>query len=143
MAKVLAVCISEKKGERKHPVDSINVNASEGVVGDAHGEDPVRQISLLGNESVDKLRDRMPSLAPGDFAENILVEGLTLYELPVGTKLKVGETEMRITQIGKECHFGCEIRQLTGDCVMPREGVFAGVLVPGVIKAGDEITIIE
>jgi MOSC domain-containing protein YiiM len=143
MAKVLAVCISEKKGERKRPVDNITVNASEGVVGDAHGEDPVRQISLLGNESVDKLRDRMPSLAPGDFAENILIEGLTLYELPVGTKLKVGETEMQMTQIGKECHFGCEIRQLTGACVMPREGVFAGVLVPGVIKAGDEITIME
>jgi MOSC domain-containing protein YiiM len=143
MAKVLAVCISEKKGERKHPVDFIEVNAQEGVVGDAHGEDPVRQISLLGDESVEKLRDRMPDLAAGAFAENILTDGVILYELPVGTKLKIGETEMQMTQIGKECHFGCEIRQITGDCVMPREGVFAKVLVPGSIRAGDELTILE
>ncbi|MDR2610789.1 MAG: MOSC domain-containing protein [Clostridiales Family XIII bacterium] len=142
MAKVVAVCISEKKGERKHPVDEIRVNAAEGVVGDAHGEDPVRQISLLADESVDKLRDRMPQLAPGDFAENILIEGLIPYELPVGTKLQVGETELEMTQIGKECHFGCEIRQLTGDCVMPREGVFARVIVPGAIRAGDEVRVV-
>jgi MOSC domain-containing protein YiiM len=143
MAKVVAVCISERKGERKRPVEAIAVEAGEGVVGDAHGEDPVRQISLLANESVDKLRDRMPWLAPGDFAENILIEGVTPYELPVGTKLKVGETELEMTQIGKECHFGCEIRQLTGDCVMPREGVFAKVLVPGTIRAGDEVSVLS
>jgi MOSC domain-containing protein YiiM len=142
MAKVIAVCVSGKKGERKHPVDAIEVNATEGVVGDAHGEDPVRQISLLANESVDKLRGAMPQLAPGDFAENILTEGVIPYELPVGTRLKIGETELEMTQIGKECHFGCEIRQLTGDCVMPREGVFAKVLVPGTIRAGDEVSVI-
>jgi MOSC domain-containing protein YiiM len=141
MAKVVAVCISERKGERKHPVDEIRVNAVEGVVGDAHGEDIIRQISLLANESVDKLRDKMPQLAPGDFAENILTEGIIPFELPVGTKLRIGETELEMTQIGKECHFGCEIRQLTGDCVMPREGVFVKVLVPGTIRAGDEVSV--
>jgi MOSC domain-containing protein YiiM len=143
MAKVLAVCISENKGERKHVTDSITVNGVEGVVGDAHGEDPVRQVSLLGTESVDKLRDKMPELAAGDFAENILTEGIILYELPVGTRLRLGETEMQVTQIGKECHLGCEIRRLTGDCVMPREGVFAKVLVPGTIRAGDELAVLN
>jgi MOSC domain-containing protein YiiM len=85
----------------------------------------------------------MPELAAGDFAENILTEGIILYELPVGTRLRLGETEMQVTQIGKECHLGCEIRRLTGDCVMPREGVFAKVLVPGTIRAGDELAVLN
>ncbi|MDR0886685.1 MAG: MOSC domain-containing protein [Clostridiales Family XIII bacterium] len=142
MASVKAVCISERKGERKHPVDVITVKAVGGVVGDAHGDDLKRQISLLGVESVDKLRDAMPTLAPGDFAENILTEGLTLYELPIGTELKIGDVKLEVTQIGKECHQGCEIRKLTGDCVMPREGIFAKVIIPGDIKAEDEVVVL-
>ena len=142
MASVVAVCVSEQKGVRKHEAPSIEIKKGEGVVGDAHGDDPKRRVSLLGAESVDKLRGVMPELKPGDFAENILTEGLILYELPVGTRLKVGEAELEVTQIGKECHLGCEIRRLTGDCVMPREGIFAEVVTEGAIKHGDAIEVL-
>ena len=104
MAKVKAVCISDQKGVRKHIVDEITIKFGEGIIGDAHGEDPKRRISLLGDESVEKLRSILPELAPGDFAENILTEGLTLYELPIGTHLRIGDAEVEVTQIGKECH---------------------------------------
>jgi MOSC domain-containing protein YiiM len=143
MAKVVAVCISEKKGVRKHAVDEIAIKFGEGVVGDAHGDDPKRRVSLLGDESVEKLRGILPELAAGDFAENILTEGLTLYELPIGTHLRIGETELEITQIGKECHQGCEIRRLTGDCVMPREGIFGEVIREGAIRPDDEIEVVS
>ena len=143
MASVVAVCISEQKGVRKHEVPGIEIRKGEGVLGDAHGDDPMRRISLLGSESVDKLRDACPDLNPGDFAENILTEGILLYELPVGTRLMIGETELEVTQIGKECHHGCEIRRLTGDCVMPREGIFAEVVAEGLIRPGDPIEAIE
>ena len=139
---VVAVCISEKKGVKKQEVPKIEIKKGEGVVGDAHGEDPKRRISLLGSESVDKLRDMIPELKPGDFAENILTRGIVLYELPIGTRLLVGETELEVTQIGKECHLGCEIRRLTGDCVMPREGVFAEIVTEGSIKQGDLIEVL-
>jgi MOSC domain-containing protein YiiM len=142
MATIKAVCISEQQGVRKHPVDEITVKKEGGIVGDAHGEDLKRQISLLGDESVEKLRWAMPELAAGDFAENILVEGITLYELPIGTELKIGETLLKVTQIGKECHQGCEIRRITGDCVMPREGIFARVLTEGVIRPGDTLEVV-
>jgi len=142
MASVVAVCISEQKGVRKHEVASIDIKKGEGVVGDAHGDDPKRRVSLLGDESVEKMRSAFPGLKPGDFAENILTEGLVLYELPIGTRLKVGETELEVTQIGKECHHGCEIRRLTGDCVMPREGIFAEVVTEGRIGPGDAVEVL-
>ena len=142
MARVIAVCISEQKGVRKHEVASIEIKKGEGVVGDAHGDDPKRRVSFLGDESVAKLRDVFPELKPGDFAENILTEGIVLYELPIGTRLKVGEAELEVTQIGKECHHGCEIRRLTGDCVMPREGIFAEVVTEGRIKPCDTVEVI-
>ena len=141
MPSVLAVCISEEKGVRKHEVSGIDIRKGEGVVGDAHGDDPKRRVSLLGDESVEKLRGAFPELKPGDFAENILTEGIVLYELPVGTRMKVGGTELEVTQIGKECHHGCEIRRLTGDCVMPREGIFAEVVAEGRICPGDLIEV--
>lgn len=143
MAIVKALCISEKKGIRKKEVDSVTVSKEAGIVDDAHGENIVRQVSFLGEQSVDKLRDKMPQLAPGDFAENILVEGLTLYTLPVGTKMRVGDTMFEVTQIGKECHHGCEIRRITGDCVMPREGIFAKVLKEGIIHRGDTLEVVD
>lgn len=142
MARVLAVCISERKGERKHPVDEIQLKLDHGIVGDAHAGNWHRQISLLANESVDKMRERGLTLAPGDFAENILTEGITLRTLPVGTRLRVGETELEITQIGKECHSDCEIKKKVGVCVMPAEGVFAIVKKEGVVRAGDEIEVL-
>ena len=141
MANVVAVCISEQKGVRKREVSEIEIRKGEGVVGDAHGDDPIRRISLLGIESVEKNRRIIPDIKPGDYAENIQTEGLILYELPIGTRLKIGETELEVTKIGKECHQGCEIKKLTGDCVMPREGIFAEVIEEGRIKPGDEIEV--
>ena len=141
MASVIAVCISDQKGVKKHEVSQVEVRFGEGVLGDAHGDDPVRRVSLLGDESVEKLRGSFPGLKPGDFAENILTEGVVLYELPVGTRVNIGEAELEVTQIGKECHHGCEIRRITGDCVMPREGIFAEVIKEGFIKPGDAIEV--
>ena len=143
MASVRAVCISEEKGVKKHEVPEIELKFDEGIVGDAHGDAPKRRVSLLGDESVEKLRGAFPGLKPGDFAENILTEGIVLFELPIGTRLKIGETELEVTQIGKECHHGCEIRRITGDCVMPREGIFAEVIKEGSIKPGDAVEVLE
>ena len=142
MATVSAVCTSEITGVIKKPVDEIFVRLNHGIVGDAHAGDWHRQVSLLADESVDKLRDKIPDLPAGVFAENILTHGLCLYELPIGTKLRVGAALLEVTQIGKECHnSGCAIKKQTGDCVMPREGIFAIVLEEGVIKPGDAIEI--
>jgi len=143
MGSVVAVCISEQKGVRKHEVPEVTIKKDEGLVGDAHGDDPKRRISLLGIESADKHRELFPELKAGDFAENILTEGLVLYELPIGTRLQVGATELEVTQIGKECHHGCEIRRLTGDCVMPREGIFAEIITEGEIRPGDAIVVLQ
>ena len=143
MAVVTAVCISEKKGVQKRAVPEITVKRNHGIEGDAHAGDWHRQISLLGEESVDKMRAHFPNLPAGAFAENILTRGIILYELPVGTKLRVGESLLEVTQIGKECHMGCDIRRITGDCVMPREGIFTVVLEEGTIKAGDTVQVVE
>ncbi len=143
MARVLAVCISTKKGEKKRPVDEIQLKLDHGIVGDAHAGNWHRQISLLANESVDKMREKGLTLEAGDFAENILTEGIALRTLPVGTRLRVGKALLEITQIGKECHSDCEIKKKVGICVMPAEGVFAVVKEEGTVKAGDTITIEE
>lgn len=139
-ARVLAVCVSEKKGEQKHPVDEIELRPDWGIVGDAHAGHWHRQVSLLGQESVDALQEKLGGfrLRPGDFAENILVEGITLYKLPVGARLALGE----VTQIGKECHNDCAIRRKAGDCVIPREGIFVKILAGGTLKAGDTVRVI-
>jgi MOSC domain-containing protein YiiM len=141
MAEVVAVCISRSKGTPKVEVPEIEVKIDHGIVGDAHAGNWHRQISLLGDESVDVMREKLPDLPHGAFAENILTRGICLYKLPVGTKLRVGPALLEVTQIGKECHKGCAIRQITGDCVMPREGIFTKVLEEGVIRPGDEVTI--
>lgn len=141
MASVVAVCISEEKGTAKHPVEHVELRMKHGIVGDAHAGDWHRQVSLLATESVDKMRRIFPDIPVGAFAENILTERLQLSTLPVGTKLAVGECLLEITQIGKECHKDCAIRRQVGDCVMPREGVFAIVLKEGTIRAGDVIRI--
>ena len=141
MASVVAVCTSEEKGTAKHPVELIELKKRHGIVGDAHAGDWHRQVSLLATESVDKMRRVFPDIPVGAFAENILTEGLQLSALPVGTKLSVGECLLEITQIGKECHKDCAIRRQVGDCVMPREGVFAIVLTEGTIRPGDTIRV--
>ncbi|MDF2949315.1 MAG: hypothetical protein K0R07_1346 [Sedimentibacter sp.] len=144
MAKVLAVNISETKGVPKEPIEKGYFEINHGLVGDAHAGNWHRQVSLLAQESIDKLdKEKLNGLCVGAFAENLTTEGIILYELPIGTKLQIGETEMEVTQIGKECHMGCAIRNLVGDCVMPREGIFTKVLKPGWIKAGDEIVVLK
>mgnify|MGYP000816122566 CR=1 FL=1 len=143
MATVVSVNISEKKGTIKHPVPEIQLKLRHGIVGDAHAGDWHRQISLLAEESVDTMRASCPiPLDPGVFAENINTEGIDLKHLPVGTHLRIGETEVEVTQIGKECHNDCVIKQQTGECIMPHEGVFARVLTGGEIHVGDEVTLL-
>ena len=141
MAEVIAVCISEKKGTVKHPVPHIDVRVHHGIVGDAHAGDWHRQISLLADESVDTMRALGLTLSPGAFAENILTWGIELKTLPIGTRLRVGDALLEVTQIGKECHNDCEIKKTTGKCVMPTEGIFAVVLEEGRIQSGDTITV--
>lgn len=141
--RVLNVCISERKGVVKHPVPEITLKKNHGIIGDAHAGNWHRQISLLADESVDLMRGHGVELTPGIFAENILTGGIDVKLLPVGTKLRIGETEVRVTQIGKECHNGCEIRRLVGHCVMPTEGIFVIVEKEGVIRPGDDIEILS
>ena len=141
---IRAVCISEKKGQQKHPVDSVHLRPEHGIDGDAHAGNWHRQVSLLGQESVDRLQEKISiRLFPGAFAENILCEGLDLYRLPVGARLRIGTALCEVTQIGKECHADCAIRQQAGDCVMPREGIFVIVLEEGDAKAGDTVEVTE
>ena len=142
MASVVAVCISERKGTQKHAVPEIQLKIDHGIVGDAHAGNWHRQVSLLAQESVEKMKAVFPDIPVGAFAENILTEGLTLYTLPVGTRLRVGDVLLEVTQIGKECHAHCAIRQQVGDCVMPREGIFTIVLEEGTIRPGDAITVL-
>ena len=143
MAEVLAVCISEVRGISKHPVDSIHLIPNHGIEGDAHAGNWHRQVSLLAQESVEKLQSKITlQLKPGDFAENVLTRGIDLKNLPVGTRLRLGTALGEVTQIGKECHNDCAIRQQVGDCCMPREGIFLRVLVEGYLRPGDEIQVV-
>ena len=144
MAKVISVNISARKGEQKHPVPEIQLKLRHGIVGDAHAGDWHRQISLLAEESVDTMRalSSVP-LDAGVFAENINTVGVDLKSLPVGAHLRIGETEVEVTQIGKECHNDCAIKQAVGKCVMPTEGIFAVVIREGTIRPGDEIEVLE
>ena len=144
MARVVSVNISEKKGTLKKPVPEIELKLRHGIVGDAHAGDWHRQISLLAEESIDTMRLRSPiALDPGVFAENINTEGIDLKSLPVGTHLRIGETEVEVTQIGKECHNDCAIKKAVGKCVMPTEGIFAVVVKEGVVRPGDEIEVLK
>ena len=138
---VVATCISEKEGTRKHPVDSIELVVGKGIAGDAHAGTWHRQVSLLANESVDLMRAKGIDLAPGDFAENVLTRGIDVKSLPVGTTVAVGPARMVVTQIGKTCHNDCEIRRLTGMCVMPTDGIFCVVTRGGIVRAGDEVRV--
>ncbi|MDE6880903.1 MAG: MOSC domain-containing protein [Oscillospiraceae bacterium] len=144
MAKILAVCLSDRRGVQKRPVSEALLRADHGIVGDAHAGPWHRQVSLLGIESVQKVQARLDyPLQPGDFAENVLTEGLCLYQLPVGTCLALGpEAVGQVTQIGKECHASCAIRQAAGDCVMPREGIFIRILRDGAVRPGDELRVL-
>lgn len=143
MGEILAVCISTERGIQKKPIAEIECVKRHGIRGDAHGEDWHRQISLLADESAERMRSTGLAIGPGDFAENVLTRGIELKTLPVGTHLRVGaDVLLEVTQIGKECHQHCAIYQAAGDCVMPREGIFAIVLEEGCIKAGDSVDVV-
>lgn len=142
--KIIAISKSEKKGQKKHNIESANLIVNHGMEGDAHAGNWHRQISLLGIASIDHMKAQGADVKPGDFAENITVEGLVLYEIPVGTKVRIGdEAILEITQIGKECHQGCEIMKQVGSCIMPTQGIFAKVLQNGIIRVGDEVVLIS
>ncbi|SHJ70719.1 MOSC domain-containing protein [Dethiosulfatibacter aminovorans DSM 17477] len=145
--RIIAVNISDKKGITKTTIDEGNFIEEFGLEGDAHAGKWHRQVSLLGNESVKKMEEMLKGKGYDDcrgiFAENLTTEGIILYELPVGTKLKIGDVLMEVTQIGKECHEGCAIRNQVGKCVMPLEGIFTRVLKGGKIKPGDVIEVLE
>ncbi len=141
--RLLAVCVSERSGTRKTPVPVAELREQHGVVGDSHAGSE-RQVSLLAEESIEKMRSEGLTLGPGDFAENLTIRGLELHSLPLGTRIRVGATALlEISQIGKQCHTDCEIMRLTGKCVMPTEGVFARVLTGGKVRAGDTVELIE
>ena len=141
--KIVAVCKSAHKGERKQNVGSAHLLPGLGLEGDAHAGFAHRQVSLLALESIEKMRKKGLDVGPGDFAENIATENLELTSLPVGTRLKSGETLLEVSQIGKECHTRCAIYYQAGDCVMPKEGIFAVVLSEGFIRVGDDIEVIR
>jgi MOSC domain-containing protein YiiM len=138
--KILSVNISQAKGEKKHNISCGLLLVDHGLKDDAHVGSWIRQVSLLAKESIEKIRQKGLDVQYGDFAENLTTEGIDLPSLPVGTRLKVGsEVLLEVTQIGKVCHERCNIFYAVGDCVMPREGIFAKVLIGGEVRAGDQI----
>ena len=141
--KIIAVCTSKNKGERKKNVGEANLLVGLGLEGDGHAGFKHRQVSLLALESIEKMRQKGLDVHPGDFAENLTTEGLDLPSLPIGTKLKIGDVLMEVSQIGKECHKPCSIYYQAGDCVMPKEGIFAIVVTGGRVANGDTLEVIE
>lgn len=142
MGKLRAICISEKRGTEKTEVPEAEIKKEWGICNDAHGGNWHRQISLLSGEKIDEFRSRGADIANGAFGENLIIEGYDLRALPVGTRFRIGEVLLELTQIGKECHSHCEIYKRMGDCIMPREGVFAVVIEEGHIKKGDPVTVL-
>lgn len=138
----MAVCISEKKGTAKINVGQAEMVENHGLKGDAHAGNWHRQVSLLSFEKIEAFKKKGVLVKDGAFGENLIVEGIDLKELPIGTKLMVNNIELEVTQIGKECHSHCAIYEAVGDCIMPREGIFARVLKGGRIKSGDEIKVV-
>lgn len=142
-ATVVSVCINHNKGERKTPVAAMELRINHGVVGDAHAGEWHRQVSLLAIESIAKMQALGLDVKSGDFAENITTIGIDLVSLPVGARLSLGDALLEVTQIGKECHTRCAIYQQAGDCVMPKEGIFARVLHGGKVVPGCSISILS
>lgn len=143
MGKVMAVCISEVKGVQKRNVHQANLIEDWGIENDAHAGKWHRQVSLLSYNKIEDFKAKGAQVEDGDFGENLVVEGIDFKSLPVGTRFGCGDVILEMTQIGKECHKGCKIYQVMGDCIMPREGVFAKVIKGGVIKEGDELTLLD
>lgn len=140
---VVAVCISEKKGTQKINVNEAEFKTDHGIQGDAHAGNWHRQVSFISLEKVDEFRARGAEVQDGAFGENLVVKGIDFKALPIGTRFKCGDVEFEMTQIGKECHSRCAIYHKMGDCIMPREGVFATVLSSGTIKVGDILEVVQ
>lgn len=139
MGRVLGICISERRGTQKKEVEEAVLKENWGIEGDAHAGNWHRQVSLLSFEKIEDFRAKGADVDFGAFGENLIVEGYNLRKLPVGTRFHIGEAVLELTQIGKECHSHCEIYKKMGDCIMPREGVFAEVVKDGRIHRGDEV----
>jgi|TARA_B100000315_G_scaffold258099_1_gene309084 MOSC domain-containing protein YiiM len=144
MAKIVAVCLSSKKGQKKKAIKEGILKEEYGLVGDAHADSSWhRQVSMLSLASIEKMRGLGIEVGPGDFAENLTIEGLDLFTLPIGTRFNVGQDIiLEMTQIGKECHDRCAIFKQVGTCVMPVEGIFVRVIKGGAVKSGDELKVI-
>ncbi len=140
---ILAICISEQKGTKKRQVEEAKLVADWGIEGDAHAGKWHRQVSLLPVEAIRAFQEKGASVSFGDFGENLVVSGFDLKSLPVGTRFSIGEAELVMTQIGKECHSHCAIYQTMGDCIMPREGVFTRVVKGGILRKGDQVIMQE
>ncbi len=144
MPQVEALCVSEKKGEPKSPVEAVTFRADYGIEGDAHAGDWHRQISLLAAEDIVTVREKLPDIKPGAFAENVILSGLDIKAFGLGTRLRLGsEVVLRVSQIGKVCHSPCAIERATGGCIMPRLGLFARVETGGEVRAGDAAEMLE
>ena len=143
MGKIIAVCTSPEKGTQKQNVGSALLVEDWGIQGDAHAGKWHRQVSLLSYDRVEEFRTRGAQVEPGAFGENLLVEGFDFKSLPVGTRFGCNGAVLELTQIGKQCHAHCQIYRQVGDCIMPREGVFTRVLRGGVVRVGDELTILK
>ena len=142
--KVVSIAVSKKKGTRKQAVESALLIEEHGLQGDAHAGSWHRQVSFLSSESIERARDRGLDVSFGDFAENIATEGIDWGTIPVGNRLEIGDSALvEITQIGKECHNRCAIYYQAGDCIMPREGIFARVLRGGEIRLGDALRVLD
>ncbi len=141
-ASVVAVSISANKGERKKPAPVVHLRENYGIIGDGHAGDWHRQVSLLAQESIDKMIAMGLAVGPGDFAENITTRGIELVTLPVGTRIGIGPVVLEVSQIGKVCHTRCAIYYQAGDCVMPKEGIFATVVSGGVVRPEDKIELL-
>lgn len=142
MGKIIGICISKQRGTQKTQVPEAELLADWGIEGDAHGGKWHRQVSLLSYEKIQEFRERGAEISLGAFGENLIVEGYDFRTLPVGTRFRIGEAVLELSQIGKECHSHCEIYKKTGDCIMPREGVFTEVVTGGHIKTGDEVELL-
>ena len=143
MGKIIAICISEKRGTQKKRIPEAEFVEDWGIKGDAHAGKWHRQVSLLSHDKIEAFRARGAEVADGAFGENLVVEGFDFAKMAVGTRFRCNDVILELTQIGKECHNGCEIFKKMGDCIMPREGVFTRVLHGGIVREGDELVVLE
>jgi MOSC domain-containing protein YiiM len=141
--RIIAVCTSREKGTVKENVGEARLIEEYGIEGDAHGGFAHRQISLIAAEDIESMKAKLPGLVPGSFAENLTTEGFNLASLSIGDRIKAGECLLEVSQIGKECHAKCQVFELSGECIMPKKGIFCRVITGGFVKTGDAIGLVN